>query len=59
MASSETVVTAVDALGTHHQFQRGDAEDTRRALGRAEASVIQMLQGLHDLRVAVGDAEEE
>lgn len=38
---------------------RGDAEGVRQPLGRAEASVIGILQGIHDLRIAIGDAEEE
>ncbi|GLV76122.1 hypothetical protein Shyhy02_41220 [Streptomyces hygroscopicus subsp. hygroscopicus] len=38
---------------------RGDAEGVRQALGRAEASVIGILHGIHGLRIAIGDAEEE
>lgn len=53
------VTAAADMCSAHLHFERGDADGTRRALGRAEASVIQVLHGLHDLRVAIGDAEEE
>ncbi|MFD8461968.1 hypothetical protein ACFV27_21025 [Streptomyces antimycoticus] len=48
-----------DMFSAHLHSQRGDAGGTRRVLGRAEVSVIQMLQGLHDLRVVIGDMEEE
>lgn len=58
-ASFMAVVTSADALGAHLRFQRGDAEGVRQALGRAEASVIGVLQGLHGLRIAIGDAQEE
>ncbi|GAA3779479.1 hypothetical protein ACFQ0G_00265 [Streptomyces chiangmaiensis] len=52
-------MAAADAFGAHLSFQRGDAEAVRKALGRAEASVIGILQGIHGLRIAIGDAEEE
>lgn len=58
-ASFMAVVTAADAFGAHLRFRRGDAEGVRRALGRAEASVIGVMQGIHGLRIAIGDAREE
>lgn len=58
-ASFMAVVTAADALGAHLHSQRGDIEGVRQALGRAEASVIAVLQSIHDLRIAIGDAQEE
>ncbi|MEU2134972.1 hypothetical protein [Streptomyces sp. NPDC018352] len=53
------VVAAGDLFGAHLRFQRGDVEGMRQALGRAEASIIRILQGILSLRVAVGDAQEE
>jgi hypothetical protein len=58
-ASFMAVVTAADALGAHLRFERGDVEGVRQALGRAEASVIGILQGIHGLRIAIGDTQEE
>ncbi|MEU9198138.1 hypothetical protein [Streptomyces hundungensis] len=58
-ASLMAVVAAADLFGAHLRFQRGDVEGMRQALGRAETSIIGMMQGIHDLRVAVGDAQEE
>ena len=58
-ASFMAMVTAADAFGAHLRFQRGDAKGVRQALGRAEASVIGVLQGVHGLRIAIGDAQEE
>ncbi|MFJ9931453.1 hypothetical protein ACIRU5_36240 [Streptomyces misionensis] len=54
-ASFAAVMTAVFALSAHLHAQRGDAEGTRRALGGAEEAVIDILQGMHDLRVGIGD----
>ncbi|WP_424863843.1 hypothetical protein [Streptomyces sp. MMS24-I29] len=34
-------------------------EGVRRALGRAEVSVIEVQQNMYDLRVAIGGADEE
>ncbi|MFF3788019.1 hypothetical protein [Streptomyces sp. NPDC001933] len=58
-ASFMAVMAAADAFGAHLRFQRGDTEGVRQALGRAEASVIGVLQGIHGLRIAIGDAQEE
>lgn len=58
-ASFMAVVTASDALGAHLRLQRGDVEGVRQALGRTEASLIGVLQGIHGLRIAIGDAQEE
>lgn len=58
-AASMATVVAADTFGAHLHFQDGDVEGVRRALGRAETAVIEVLQSIHDLRVAIGDAEEE
>ncbi|MFF1691689.1 hypothetical protein [Streptomyces sp. NPDC058254] len=58
-ASSMAIVVAADTFGAHLRFQDGDVEGVRRALGRAEVSMIEVQQSMHDLRVAIGDAEEE
>ncbi|MCX4530652.1 hypothetical protein OHA79_40780 [Streptomyces sp. NBC_00841] len=57
-ASWAAVVAATDALSAQLYFERSDIRATRRALDRTEASVIAILEGLHDLRVAIGDIEE-
>lgn len=59
MASFMAVVAAADTFGAHLRLQHGDTEGVRQALGRAEASVIGILHGIHDLRIAIGDAQEE
>ncbi|RNG33513.1 hypothetical protein [Streptomyces botrytidirepellens] len=59
MASSMAVVAAADTFSAHLHVQDGDVEGVRRALGRAEAAVIEVQQRMHDLRVIIGDAEEE
>ncbi|MFJ6140571.1 hypothetical protein [Kitasatospora sp. NPDC092286] len=59
MASSMAVVAAADTLDADLHFQSGDVDGVRQALGRAEASVIEIQQSMHDLRVAIGDAQDE
>ncbi|CAM5668502.1 hypothetical protein BOQ63_000260 (plasmid) [Streptomyces viridifaciens] len=59
MASSMAVVAAADTLDADLNFESGDIDGVRQALGRAEASVIEVQQSMHDLRVAIGDAQEE
>jgi hypothetical protein len=61
-AAFAAVMTAVYTLGAQLHADRGDAEGTRHALSGAEEALIDVLQGVHDLRVAIGDApgpEEE
>lgn len=58
-ASFRAVVIAADLFGAHLRFERGDVEGVRQALGRAEESIIEILQGIHGLRIAIGDAQEE
>ncbi|MFD3504739.1 hypothetical protein [Streptomyces sp. NPDC058678] len=58
VASGAAVVAAADVLSAHLQFEHGDVERTRRALDRTEASVIAVLEGMHEVRVAIGDVEE-
>ncbi|WP_326763398.1 hypothetical protein OG978_01200 [Streptomyces sp. NBC_01591] len=58
-AASMAIVVSADTFGAHLRFQDGDVEGVRSALGRAEVSVIEVQQSMHDLRVAIGDAEEE
>ncbi|MEU9279500.1 hypothetical protein [Streptomyces sp. NPDC048341] len=59
LASSTAVVAAADTFGAHLHAEAGDVEGIRRALGRAEVSVIEVQRSMHDLRVDIGDAEEE
>lgn len=54
-ASFAAAMTAVYALSAQLHAERGDVEGTRRALGGAEEALIDILQGMHDLRVAIGD----
>ncbi|KUM96019.1 hypothetical protein AQI95_42760 [Streptomyces yokosukanensis] len=58
-AASMAIVVAPDTFGAHLRFQDGDVDGVRRALGRAQVSIIEVLNSIHDLRVAIGDAEEE
>ncbi|MFJ1998474.1 hypothetical protein [Streptomyces asiaticus] len=39
-------------------FEQGDVEKTRRALDRTEASVIAILEGVHEMCIRIGDMEE-
>ncbi len=55
-AAFAAVMTAVYALGAQLHAERDDTEGTRHALSGAEEALIDVLQGLHDLRVAIGDA---
>ncbi|MCG6494095.1 hypothetical protein [Kitasatospora sp. A2-31] len=59
LASSMAVVAAADTLDADLHLRSGDVERVREALGRAEVSVIEIQQAMHDLRVAIGDAQEE
>ncbi|MGW5122061.1 hypothetical protein ACWEQ8_42605 [Streptomyces noursei] len=52
-------MSVADTFGVHLRFRDSDVEDVRLILGRAEASVIEVQQSRHDLRVAEGDAEQE
>ncbi|WP_153542226.1 hypothetical protein [Streptomyces sp. RB17] len=54
-ASFAAAMTAVYALSAQVHADRGDVEGTRRALGGAEEALIDILQGMHDLRAAIGD----
>ncbi|WP_439945664.1 hypothetical protein [Streptomyces sp. BBFR109] len=54
-AAFAAVMTAVYALGAQLHADRDDAEGTRHALSGAEEALIDILQGMHDLRVAIGD----
>ncbi|MEU9440792.1 hypothetical protein AB0D42_07660 [Streptomyces sp. NPDC048304] len=55
-AAFAAVMTAVYVLGAQVHADRGDTEGTRHALSGAEEALIDILQGVHDLRVAIGDA---
>jgi hypothetical protein len=55
-AAFAAVMTAVYTLSAQLHAERGDTEGTRRALSGAEEALIDILQGMHDLRVAIGDA---
>ncbi|MEV6840252.1 hypothetical protein AB0N17_38130 [Streptomyces sp. NPDC051133] len=54
-AAFAAVMTAVYTLGAQLHADRGDTEGTRHALSGAEEALIDILQGMHDLRVAIGD----
>ncbi|MEU7058245.1 hypothetical protein [Streptomyces sp. NPDC046197] len=54
-ASFAAAMTAVYTLSAQLHAERGDVQGTRRALGGAEEALIDILQGVHDLRVAIGD----
>jgi hypothetical protein len=56
-AAFAAVTIAVFTLSAQLAAEHGDVEATRRALGGAEEALIDMLQGIHDLRVAIGDAQ--
>ncbi|MFE2710318.1 hypothetical protein ACFXI6_55495 [Streptomyces mirabilis] len=56
-ASSAAVVAAAGMLGAHMVSKRADAEVIRLTLDRTEASVIALLEGIHQMRVAIGDVE--
>ncbi|MFJ7148989.1 hypothetical protein ACIQVT_12435 [Streptomyces sp. NPDC100445] len=55
-AAFAAVMTAVYALSAQLHAERGDREGTRHALSGAEEALIDVLHGMHDLRVAIGDA---
>ncbi|MEU6371085.1 hypothetical protein ABZ876_36670 [Streptomyces sp. NPDC046931] len=55
-AAFAAVMTAVYALSAQLHAERGDTEGTRHALSGAEEALIDILHGMHDLRVAIGDA---
>ncbi|MGW1617214.1 hypothetical protein ACWCQZ_49430 [Streptomyces sp. NPDC002285] len=57
-AAFAAVTTAAYALSAQLATEHGDVETTRHALGEAEAALIDILQGIHDLRIAIGDAQE-
>ncbi|MEU9115191.1 hypothetical protein AB0D04_26255 [Streptomyces sp. NPDC048483] len=59
MASAMAMAVAADTLGAHLHFQDGDVDGVRKGLGRAETALIEIQRNIHDLRVAIGDAEEE
>ena len=58
-ASSMAVIAAADTLDAHLRCEADDDQGVRQALGHAETSVIEVLENMHDLRVAIGDAENE
>ncbi|MFJ9776151.1 hypothetical protein ACIRVF_33780 [Kitasatospora sp. NPDC101157] len=57
---AEAVGRELDDAGGGQGIEAGQgADDAVQALGRAEAFVIEIQQIMHDLRVAIGDAQEE
>ena len=44
------IVVAADTFGAHFHFQEGDMEGARRALGRANVSVIETQRDIHEPR---------
>ncbi|MEU9335532.1 hypothetical protein AB0D49_20510 [Streptomyces sp. NPDC048290] len=55
-AAFAALMTAVYLLRAHGHAEDGDPERTRRALGRAEESLIDVQRGMHGMRVGLGDA---
>ncbi|MEU6662100.1 hypothetical protein [Streptomyces sp. NPDC046821] len=58
-AASAAIVAASDTFAAHLRFREGDVAGVRQALGRAEDAVTHIQRYMHDLRVAIGDAEAE
>ncbi|MCC5474551.1 hypothetical protein ACFV2N_31080 [Streptomyces sp. NPDC059680] len=58
-ASFAASMAALYTLSAQLHADRGDVEGTRRALSGAEEALIDIIQGMHDLRVAIGDAAGE
>ncbi|MFF0835073.1 MULTISPECIES: hypothetical protein [unclassified Streptomyces] len=58
-ASFAAAMTALYTLSAQLHADRGDVEGTRRALSGAEEALIDTMQGMHDLRVAIGDSTTE
>lgn len=58
-ASFAAAMTALYTLSAQLHADRGDVEGTRRALGGAEEALIDVMQGMYDLRVAIGDGPRE
>ncbi|GGW60170.1 hypothetical protein GCM10010503_41790 [Streptomyces lucensis JCM 4490] len=60
-ASFAAAMTAMYTLSAQLHADRDDVEGTRQALSGAEEALIDVMQGMHDLRIAIGDAvgEEE
>lgn len=58
-ASFAAAMTALYTFSAQLHADRGDIEGTRRALSGAEEALIDVMQGMHDLRVAIGDTAEE
>jgi hypothetical protein len=52
-------MTALYTLSAQLHADRGDVEGTRQALSGAEEALIDTMQGMHDLRVAIGDTAGE
>lgn len=46
-------------LSAHLSAERGNTAGIRRDVDRAEMSVIEVLESMHALRVAIGDVEDE
>ncbi|MFG3517591.1 hypothetical protein [Streptomyces bobili] len=55
-AAFAAVMTAVYVLSAQMHAERGEVKGTRQALGGAEEALIDILQGMHDLRILLGDA---
>ncbi|MER7515704.1 hypothetical protein [Streptomyces sp. NPDC126499] len=56
-ASFAAVTAATFVLSAQLHADRGDVEGARRALGGVEEAVIDVLQNVYALRVAIGDAQ--
>ncbi|MFF4902900.1 hypothetical protein [Streptomyces sp. NPDC001068] len=58
-AAFAAVTTAVYTLSAQLAADQGDVEAARRLLGAADAALIDTLQSIHALRIAIGDAQAE
>lgn len=58
-ASFAAAMAAAFSLTAQLQLERGDVDGTRQALSAVEAALIDILTGVHALRVAIGDAQKD
>ncbi|MEV7565391.1 hypothetical protein [Streptomyces tanashiensis] len=56
-ASFAAVIAAAFALAAQLHAERGEVESTRAALGGVEEALVDVLRGVHALRVVIGDAQ--
>jgi len=57
-ASVAAAVAGAELLNAQLAVDQGDAEGVRRAINRAEGTLAEVLAGIHQLRVDIGDVDE-